>query len=111
MKNSRSRNSDRDELESAAAELGIVIEGDVDQLDLDDVYHLWPENLQAWNCWIGVQTQWRIGMSGPTGLDYQGVSAYLDRQGLEHDEAREVFGLLQACERVTLEVWSEQRDS
>jgi hypothetical protein len=48
-------------------------------------------------------------MSGPTGLDYQGVSAFLDRQPLEPNEAREVFGLLQACERVTLEVWSEQR--
>lgn len=75
----------------------------------DQVYHLWPENLPAWNCWQGIQTQWRTGMSGPTGLDYQGVSAFLDRQGLEPDEAREVFWLLQVCERVTLEVWSEQR--
>lgn len=48
-------------------------------------------------------------MSGPTGLDYQGVSAFLDRQALDPNEAREVFGLLQACERATLDVWSEQR--
>lgn len=73
------------------------------------VVYLWPDNVTAWVCWQGVQTQWRVGMSGVTGLDYQGVSAYLDRQGLEPGEALEVFSLLQACERATLEVWSEQR--
>ncbi len=56
-----------------------------------------------------MQTQWRIGMSGATGLDYQGVSAYLDRLGLEPQEHREMFDLLQACERVTLDEWARQR--
>lgn len=71
--------------------------------------YLWPENLQAWLCWQGVQTQWRVGMSGATGLDYQGVSAYLDLQGLDRDQRRETFELLQACERATLDEWNQQR--
>lgn len=56
-----------------------------------------------------MQTQWRVGMSGPTGLDYQGVSAYLDLRGIGPEQRRELFELLQACERATLDVWAEQR--
>lgn len=48
-------------------------------------------------------------MSGPTGLDYQGVSAYLDLQGLDRDQRREALELLQACERATLDEWAKQR--
>lgn len=71
---------------------------------------LWPDNLVAWQCWQGVQTQWRVGMGGATGLDYAGVRAYLELQDLPPDERREVFAGLQACERVTLDVWAEQRE-
>ncbi len=91
--------------------LGIAVEDDLSQgaPDDDQVFYLWPENVQAWACWQGVQTQWRVGMSGPTGLDYQGVSAYLDLQCIDPEPRRELFELLQACERTTLDVWAEQR--
>jgi hypothetical protein len=62
-------------------------------LDADQesaVCYLWPDNVQAWFCWQGVQTQWRVGMGGPTGLDYAGVRAYLDEQRLG-DERQAVF--------------------
>lgn len=98
-------------MHTVASAFGIVIDDDQELgADDDQVYHLWPENVVAWQCWRAIQTQWRVGMSGPTGLDYQGVSAFLDRQRMERDEACEVFQLLQACELVTLEVWSEQRE-
>lgn len=42
-------------------------------------------------------------------MDYQGVAAHLDLQCVEPDQRRELFELLQACERATLEVWSERR--
>ena len=72
--------------------------------------YLWPDNLVAWQCWQGIQTQWRVGMGGATGLDYAGVRAYLELQDLPPDERREVFAGLQACERTTLDVWAEQRE-
>ena len=31
---------------------------------------IWPENLQAYELFCAMDTQWRIGMAGPTGLDY-----------------------------------------
>lgn len=38
-------------------------------------FHLRPENAPVLALWGQVQTQWRHGMAGPTGLDYQGVRA------------------------------------
>lgn len=73
------------------------------------VAYLWPDCVRAWGCWMGVQTQWRVGMAGATGLDYAGVRAFLDEQDLG-DERLEVFSCIQACERATLDVWAEQRE-
>lgn len=72
--------------------------------------YLWPCNVEAWGHWRQVQTQWRTGMSGATGLDYAGVSAYLTEQGVVQgtQERKEIFEGLRAAEAATLEVWSEQ---
>lgn len=72
--------------------------------------YLWPCNVQAWQCWQGVRTQWRTGMAGATGLDYAGVRAYLDLQGIEGDALRSIFAGIQACEAATLAAWAEQRE-
>ncbi len=72
--------------------------------------YLWPCNVLAWRCWQGVQTQWRTGMEGRTGLDYTGVRAYLDLRGIRGADRRTVFAGIQACEAASLDAWAEQRD-
>jgi hypothetical protein len=72
-------------------------------------HFIWPDNVQAWQCWQAVRTQWRVGMAGPTGLDYAGVLAYLRELGLLRSERREVFDAIQACEAEQLLCWDEQR--
>lgn len=57
-----------------------------------------------------MQTQWRVGMAGATGLDYAGVRALFDEEGLAGDERREVFAGIRAAEAAALEVWAEQRE-
>ena len=84
--------------------------GVFDQRSAERVEYLWPDNLLAWGAWQGVQTQWRVGMGGATGLDYTGVRAWLDEQGGTGPERRDLFAGIQACERATLEVWAEARD-
>ncbi|MCX8018550.1 MAG: DUF1799 domain-containing protein [Rhodocyclaceae bacterium] len=76
----------------------------------DRITYLWPDNVLTWQCWQGVQTQWRVGMVGATGLDYAGVLAYLQVQGLSPDQRRDVFAGIQACESAMLEVLAEQRE-
>lgn len=67
--------------------------------------------MQAWECWQGVNTQWRVGMAGPTGLDYAGVRAFLDEQDIEGPDARrDIWRGIQAAERATLEVWADRRE-
>ena len=54
--------------------------------------------------------QWREGMGGRTGLDYAGVRAWFDLQGIRGAKRRRLFAGIQACEAATLEVWAEQRE-
>jgi hypothetical protein len=35
---------------------------------------LMVENADAWSLWLGVKTQWRVGMCGAVGLDYTAIS-------------------------------------
>lgn len=72
---------------------------------------LWPCNVDAWNHWIEVQTQWRTGgVGGATGLDYGAVCAYLREVVARRKPRAEVFAGIRAAERATLEVWAQQRE-
>jgi hypothetical protein len=50
----------------------------------DDLEHVevWPENWPAFSLFTRVQTQWRLGPGGATGLDYLVVMRLLDRMSL-----------------------------
>lgn len=72
--------------------------------------YLWPDNVATWNAWLGVQTQWRAGMSGYTGLDYAGVVSYLRIVcRARGDQLAELLRGIQACEIGALRVWAEER--
>lgn len=77
------------------------------------VEYLWPENVTAWRCWQEMQTQWRVGVAGATGLDYAGVVAYIDEQQrcrrLRRRDRASVWDGVRACEAAVLAVWSQQR--
>lgn len=76
-----------------------------------EVFWLWPENAAAFAVWQELQTQWRVGMGGATGMDYAGVRAYLDECGPEPgEERRALFASIRACENACLYAWGEQRE-
>lgn len=52
---------------------------------LDDV-DVWPENWPAFELFNALQTQWRIGLRGPIGLDYNVLYHKMDRMQLDPDE-------------------------
>lgn len=99
--------SDADEppsdLDEALAAFGLVA-------DVGDsgppLFHLWPEHREALDFWFGVQTQWRVGMAGATGLDYAGVEAYLRMRQVAAPARRvRLLHELQVMERATLDEW------
>ena len=46
---------------------------------------VWEENTEVFKLFCMMQTQWRIGMSGPSGLDYNVLFTYMDKQCLPID--------------------------
>lgn len=66
-------------------------------------YDLWPDNWPAIRLFLSVSTQWRVGMNGPVGLDYNVVFHELDRMGLERDEYDDLMGAIREIERTALD--------
>jgi len=95
------------EIDRALALLGLYVEGGVD-LDSEEFW-LWPENEEAFRFWLAVQTQWNVGMAGPTGLNYHGVEICMRRRGVRAATRNHLFELVQAMERATLDEWASAR--
>ena len=70
----------------------------------------WPENIDSLNLFVAVQTQWRVGTSGATGLDYPAVFATLDRLHRDKTDARrdELFADVQIMEAAALKKMAEK---
>lgn len=95
-----------EEVDAALAAFGLVADVPV---VIDEPFHLWPEHTEAFRIWGAVQTQWRVGMAGATGLDYAGVDVLLRTLGLRAPERRERFLELQVMERAALREWASDR--
>jgi hypothetical protein len=63
---------------------------------------IWPENVRAFNLFHSLTTQWRIGMSGRTGLDYVVAYHRMDRMGLSAEEYAQLDQDLQVMEVAAL---------
>lgn len=72
-------------------------------------FWLWPEHEPALLLWAAVQTQWRTGMAGATGLDYAGVRASPAFVALQRRQRERVFADVCTMERAALTEWQEQR--
>ena len=51
-----------------------------------DPVDIWPDNLAAFEIFSFLGTQWRVGMSGATGLDYNVVYRKMDLLSLAPEE-------------------------
>lgn len=71
---------------------------------------VFPENWQTVEVFASVMTQWRIGMSGPTGLDYAVLPGVMQMMGVARKEQMEVFNGVRVMESEALKVLSEKRD-
>lgn len=76
----------------------------------DDEHYLWPCNVATWHHWLHLQTQWRTGAAGATGLDYTGVLAYLDDCDLTADDRKDAFAGIRAAEIATLQAWRAKKN-
>ena len=94
-------------MDTALAAFGLVAEGAA--LPVAEPFYLWPELAPGFELWTQLQTQWRVGMAGPTGLDYSGVAAVMRMLGLRPKVQRERLWQIQAMERAALDFWAEKK--
>ena len=73
------------------------------------VVEVWPDNHAAFILFNNLSTQWRIGMGGPTGLDYAAVYPLLDRAAKDPQEWDELFSDIQVMEGAALKQIGETR--
>lgn len=73
------------------------------------VVEVWPDNHAAFILFNNLSTQWRVGFSGPTGLDYSAVYPLLDRAAKDPQEWDEMFSDIQVMEGAALKQMSDNR--
>lgn len=78
-------------------------------LELEEDFYLWPECLPAFNVFQSLQSQWRVGMAGATGLDYTAVEAFMRMNGVRRKDQAELLYCLQVMEFATLREWASRR--
>jgi hypothetical protein len=75
---------------------------------VSEAVEVWPENERAYFLFLDLQTQWRVGMGGATGLDYLVLFAKLDRMKLPDGEAEELEQDIRTMEHEALRVMAER---
>lgn len=78
-----------------------------DQPAAPEEFFLWPEHVPVFVLWQRLQTQWRVAPWGPTGLDYAGVHATLQMQGIPRKQHADLLHEIQLMERATLHTWRD----
>ena len=63
---------------------------------------VWPENMPAINLFNTVSSQWRIGMNGPTGLDYNVLFVRMERMKLSEQDYEWLFDDIRVIEAAAL---------
>ena len=72
--------------------------------DFEVEVEVWPDNWDAFEVFAAMQTQWRTGMSGATGLDYSALEPVMRLQGIKKRDQTEVFSGVRVMEIAALEV-------
>ena len=70
---------------------------------------MFPDNEAVVGVFIAMTTQWRIGMSGPTGLDYAALPAVLRLCAIPRAQHPDLFDDLRVMEAEALAYFGEQR--
>lgn len=90
----------------SAAELaayGLVLD------DLDSAeFGVWPDNLPAVNVLVAMNTQWRTGYGGATGLDYNVLPSVFSLVGIPRGDWPDTFECVRVLESEALKVMSEK---
>lgn len=66
--------------------------------------------MQAINVFSALSTQWRTGVNGPTGLDYNVLFARMGRMSLDDQDHEWLFDDIRVIESVALSIINKKDD-
>jgi hypothetical protein len=66
------------------------------------VVEVWPELWPAWVLFNRMSTQWRVGMGGVSGLDYNVLFRFLDRMRLSDSDYDQMLADISVLEDTAL---------
>jgi hypothetical protein len=75
----------------------------------EEVISVWPENWQAFELFTRLQTQWQVGMAGPTGLRYEAAYPLIDRVAKDDQQWDELLEDLRTLEIAALNQMAQYR--
>lgn len=70
---------------------------------------VWPDCWASFECFAAMQTQWRTGMVGATGLDYVALEPVMRLQGIPKADRNSTFEDVRVMEMAALAVMQERR--
>jgi len=70
---------------------------------------VYPDAWPALEMLIDMQTQWRVGAGGATGLDYQALEALMRVKRVKATERADLFADVRRMELAVLELWQERK--
>lgn len=76
-------------------------------------FELWPENLEAFEIFCALETQWRIASGFAViriGLIYSEATREMRERGIKRERRQELMGDLRAMERAALPVLNKRGD-
>lgn len=76
----------------------------------EEPVEIWPENMPAIQLFCSLSTQWRVGASGPTGLDYMPLFARMERMKLTEQEHEWLFEDIRTLEAQALSIMNTKDD-
>jgi len=76
-----------------------------------DGVEVWKPNWAAVAVFRDLETQWRIGMAGPSGLDYAAIEPTLRLNSIKRADWPDLFRCIRILEREALDVMYAQSQS
>lgn len=76
-----------------------------------DPVEIWSDVLSVYELFSSMRTQWRVGMAGATGLDYNVLFHKMDRMKLTAEDYNQLEHDIQIMESAALEMMRSKSDS
>ena len=101
--------SKRDDIEKSLASFGLPAE--MAEYFHEEKTKVWLIHQPVLNVFNSLATQWRLGIKGPSGIDYSVLPVVMDLHNINQQDRAQLFADLQVMESAALEQMRENKQN